>query len=187
MEKISNIAVPYAKALFALALEKNAHEDVYEDMTALIKLCRSNRDFVLMLKSPILKTDKKQKIMNAVFLSNVSELTRIFLTIITSKRRESLIPDMGAAFISIYKEYKGILTTYLKTAVPATDAIRKQVMEVMKKETTGTIELVEEVKDDLIGGFVLQWKDKQYDASILSQVNSMKRSMANINLYKKGI
>jgi F-type H+-transporting ATPase subunit delta len=69
--------------------------------------------------------------------------------------------------------------------VPITDEIRAEVLEVMNKQTKGSIELIEEVKEELIGGFVLQWKDMQYDASILSQINKMKKGMANINLYKK--
>ena len=186
MENISHIAVPYAKALFDLALEKDAMEVVYKDMQALNSLCKSNRDFLLMLKSPILKTEKKLKILNAVFSNSVSEITIAFLKIITKKKRESLLPDMAVAFIDLYKDYKGILTTIVKSAVPLTDEIRKKILEIMSLQTKANIDLVEEIKEDLIGGFVLQWKDMQYDASILNQINKMRKSMAMINLYKKG-
>jgi len=185
LENISHIAVPYAKALFEFALERDAIERVYKDIQALTSLCKSNRDFLLMLKSPILKTEKKQKIILAIFKDSVSEITRGFLKIITEKKRESLLPDMALAFIDIYKDYKGILTTCLKTAVPVTEEVRKTLLEMMSNQSTGSIELIEEVKEELIGGFVLQWKDKQYDASILNQINKMKKGMAMINLYKK--
>lgn len=186
MENISHIAVPYAKALFEFALERDAMETVYKDMQALASLCRSNRDFLLMLKSPILKTEKKQKILIAVFKDSISEITQGFLKIITSKKRESLLPDMSIAFVDLYKNYKGILTTYVKSAVPLSDNIRKKILEVMNEQEKGKVELVEEVKEELIGGFVLQWKDMQYDASILNQINKMRKGIAMINLYKKG-
>lgn len=186
MENISHIAVPYAKALFEFALERDAVESVFQDMQALTSLCKTNRDFLLMLKSPILKTEKKQKIIMAVFRDNVSEITRGFLKIITAKRRESLLPDMAIAFVELYKDYKGILTTIVKTAFPLTEELRKEILAVMNTQTKGSVDLVEEIKEDLIGGFVLQWKDMQYDASILNQVNKMRKSMAMINLYKKG-
>jgi F-type H+-transporting ATPase subunit delta len=186
LENISHVAVPYAKALFEFALEKDALESVYKDIQALTSLCKSNRDFLLMLKSPILKTEKKQKILLAVFKDSVSDITRGFLKIITAKKRESLLPDMALAFIDLYKDYKGILTTWLKTAVPVTEDVKKTILEIMKNQAKGNIELIEEVKEELIGGFVLQWKDKQYDASILNQINKMKKGMAMINLYKKG-
>ncbi|MCX6246419.1 MAG: ATP synthase F1 subunit delta [Bacteroidetes bacterium] len=184
MENISHIAVPYAKALFDLSMEKNAIDDVYKDMLALASLCKSNRDFYLMLKSPILKTEKKQKVLTAVFKDSLSEITRGFLKIITAKRREALLPDMAVAFVELYKDYKGILTTYVKSAVPLTDELRKEILNLMSAQTKANIELVEEIKADLIGGFVLQWKDMQYDASILNQINRIKKGSANINLYK---
>jgi F-type H+-transporting ATPase subunit delta len=184
LENISHIAVPYAKALFEFAMEKNAVESVHKDMKSLASLCKSNRDFLLMLKSPILKTEKKQRIITAVFSDNVSEITRGFLRIITAKKRESLLPDMAVSFVDLYKDYKGILTTTVKTAVPLTDELRKKILELMGKNTKASIDLVEEIKEELIGGFVLQWKDIQYDASILNQVNRMKKGVAKINLYK---
>jgi len=186
LENISHIAFPYAKALFDFAVEKDALDAVYKDMLALTSLCRTNRDFLLMLKSPILKTEKKQKIITAVFKDAVSEITRGFLKIITAKRRESLLNDMGIAFIELYKDSMGILTTTVKTAVPLTAELRKEILEVMGPQSKGSIDLVEEIDEDLIGGFVLQWKDMQYDASILNEVNKMKKAMAMINLYKKG-
>ena len=188
LENISNIAVPYAKALFEFALERDAMESVHKDMQALNSLCKSNRDFLLMLKSPILKTEKKQKILMAVFRDSVSEITRGFLKIITAKRRESLLPDMAVAFVDLYKDYKGILTTNVKTAIPLTEELRKEILGIMgtQIQAKGIVDLVEEIKEELIGGFVLQWKDMQYDASILNEVNKMRKGMAMINLYKKG-
>ena len=186
MENISHIAVPYAKALFDFALERDAIDSVHKDMQALTSLCKSNRDFLLMLKSPILKTEKKQKILKAVFRDSISEITLGFLKIITAKRRESLLPDMAMAFVDLYKDYKGILTTLVKTAVPLTEEIRKKILEVMSTQAKGKVDLVEEIKEELIGGFVLQWKDMQYDASILNEINKMRKAMAMINLYKKG-
>ena len=94
--------------------------------------------------------------------------------------------DMGIAFIELYKDSMGILTTTVKTAVPLTAELRKEILEVMGPQSKGSIDLVEEIDEDLIGGFVLQWKDMQYDASILNEVNKMKKAMAMINLYKKG-
>ena len=188
LENISYIAVPYAKALFEFALERDAKENVHKDMQALNSLCKSNRDFLLMLKSPILKTEKKQKILKAVFRDSVSEITRGFLKIITAKRRESLLPDMAVAFVDLYKDYKGILTTNVKTAIPLTEELRKEILGIMgtQIQAKGIVDLVEEIKEELIGGFVLQWKDMQYDASILNEVNKMRKGMAMINLYKKG-
>ena len=52
----------------------------------------------------------------------------------------------------------------------------------MKQFTGKEIELMGEIKEELIGGFILQWGDKQYDASILKQIKEMKKSVAESEL-----
>ena len=118
LENISNIAVPYAKALFDFALERDTMESVHKDMQTLASLCKSNRDFLLMLKSPILKTEKKQKILKTIFGDSISEITRGFLKIITTKKRESLLPDMALAFVG-----QAVLSTLLSGPTGKTNAI----------------------------------------------------------------
>ena len=184
---VSHIAIPYAKALFELAVERNVLEETLKDIRVIAELCTDNRDFRLMLKSPLINTDKKKIIFTRIFGESISKLTLTYLLIIIRKKRESIIHDISLVFIELYKDYHGILTTLLQTAVPVTDDIRKKVLAVMKEQTSSQIELIEEVKEDLIGGFVLQWKDKMYDASIRHQIKKMHKGVARINLYVKGI
>ena len=57
----------------------------------------------------------------------------------------------------------------------------------MARYTGKTIDLNPEIDESLIGGFVLSWEDKQYDASIRREIENMKNTIARINLYKKRI
>jgi len=182
---VSHIASPYAKAILNLSLEQNALEAALSDMQLISALCHSSREFKMMLKSPVVKSDKKRIIIKKIFEQTVSKLTLSFLYIIIRKKREYYIPEIADEFLELYKEQMGILTTIMKTASPASEEIKMKMVTLMKNYTQKQIELVEEVKEDLIGGFVLQWEDKQYDASILSQINKMKREMAELNLYQK--
>jgi len=179
---ISHIAIPYSKALFDLSIENNVLEETFKDIELVDSICKSNKDFRMLLKSPIIHTSKKIKILHSIFGTEVTKLTMTFLSIITRKKRESFIPDICLAFIDLYKDYKGILPTYLKTAGPLTEMIRKQVVDVMKGFTGKEIELMGEVKEELIGGFILQWNDKQYDASIMKQIKEMKKNVAGSGL-----
>ena len=63
MPKNPRLAGRYAKSIFDLAIEKGELEKVYEDMILLNAICRKSRDFVGILHSPIIPTDKKEKIL----------------------------------------------------------------------------------------------------------------------------
>jgi F-type H+-transporting ATPase subunit delta len=183
---ISHIAKPYAKALFDLALERNALEDITKDMKVVAETCISSKDLFMMLKSPVINSEKKAKVIQAVFSKAISKLSLTYLLIIIRKKRERYIPEIAEEFLELYKDYKGILTTHFTTAVPLSDEIRQKIIHLMKEQTHNEIELIESTDADLIGGFILKWKDKQYDASILHEIKKMHRGSARINLYVKG-
>ncbi len=120
------LATRYAKSLLDLAVEKGQLEEVYADMQWVQAVCKSNRDFVTMLKSPVISGDKKIKIVDAVAEGRLSKLTTAFNTLLTNKTRESNLPEIAAAFITQYKEYKNIHTVKLTTATPASEEVKKR-------------------------------------------------------------
>jgi F-type H+-transporting ATPase subunit delta len=185
--KVSAIAARYSRAFFELAKDQNAVEETMNDMNLVHTLCNSSRELTNMLKSPVIKTDKKQSILKKIFGDKVSKLTMTYLLVITRKRREAFIHEIAAEFAELYKDYMGILTTRLMTAAPASDDIRNEVKNLMKKHKGKKIDLAESVNEDLVGGYILQWEDKQYDASILNQINKLKRGVTRVNLYTRKV
>ena len=102
------LATRYAKSIIDLAVEKNKLEEVYNDMKYILGICKSNPDFVNLLKSPVIASEKKGKILTAVIGDKVSVLTASFLQLITRKNRESNLPEILKAFIGQYNELKQI-------------------------------------------------------------------------------
>ena len=88
--KNARVTVRYAKALYGLAIENKSELDIYNDMQKLSNACRENKELTLFLKSPIIKTDKKLKILDKIFEKSISNMSKLFLKIITQKKRESL-------------------------------------------------------------------------------------------------
>jgi F-type H+-transporting ATPase subunit delta len=175
----------YAKALYDLAAEKKVVDEVYGDLHRLASLIRESRDLRLFLRSPVISPGKKQKVIRILTGDRGNPLTLSFILLLVRKRREAHIPDIAFEFIELFKERHGILTVTVKSPVRVTEEIRKQIVETMKKYSDARIDIVEEIDESLIGGFVLCWKDKQYDASIRNQINRMTRGVARINLYVK--
>ena len=177
------IAQRYAKAIFDLALERNVVEDVKSDMELIYSVCLASSDFKLMLKSPVIRPEKKINVIKAVFGQQVSELSLRYMLIISRKKREMFIPQIADEFIELYKKFKNIFTVQISSAVELNDDLRKRVIALLEEQTKGSIELIEEIKKDLVGGFVLNYDDYKYDASIAYQLRKFKKSAAEVNFY----
>lgn len=180
------LAARYAKSLLDLALEQGQLETVYADMEWLQAVCKGSRDFLNMLKSPVIKTDKKISITNAVTQGKISELTAAFNKLLISKHRENHLPEITTAFISQYKAYKKIFTLKLKTASPVSEAVREAIInQVRSTSDMQHIELETSVDESLIGGFVLQAGDKLIDASISYDLRQIARQFENNDFVYK--
>jgi F-type H+-transporting ATPase subunit delta len=185
--KVSKVAERYAQSLFELSRERKEEDAVYADILQLQKVCQENKEFRTFLKSPVVHSDKKRAIINDIFGATFRKLTINFISILIRKNREAIIPEIAESFIEQFKDDANILTVIFKAAVPPTEAIRKQVLEIMKTYTNARIDLVVESDPSVIGGFLLSWKDLQYDATISHQVERLKRGVARVNLYVKEI
>ncbi|RYY60541.1 MAG: F0F1 ATP synthase subunit delta [Chitinophagaceae bacterium] len=174
------LATRYAKSLIGLAIERNEVETVYADINWLRSVTKSNRDFVNVLRSPVIPATMKKKIIEAVTGGNISAMTSAFMTILITKGREINLPEILDAFITQYKEYKNIHTVQLTTATPIDDQTKQEIIEQVKKSGNfPNIEIDEKVDPDIIGGFVLQMGDTLVDASISYDLNAIKQQFLN--------
>ena len=176
-------ATRYAKSLIDLSLEQGALETVYQDMLFIHDTCEKNRELIVFLNSPIIKTDKKIEVLHAVF-NNLGKLSKSFVDLIARKRRENYLPEIAAEFISHYKKHKKILTAIVTTAVGLDDTLRKQVLDLVKQGNNNEVELVEKIDKNIIGGLILRVGDKQIDSSILRKIKSLTRTFSE-NPYIK--
>jgi F-type H+-transporting ATPase subunit delta len=180
------LATRYAKSILDLAIETNQLEKIFADIKWLQEVLKNNRDFLNLLRSPIIKADKKKKILDAVLEKRVSELTAGFITLLVTKNRESNLPEIITSFISLYKQHKNIHTVKLTTAVRVSDDMKKAIMDQVKKSSGyENIELEEKVDENIIGGFVLQIGDKLVDASIAYDLKAIARQFENNDFIYK--
>ena len=180
---VHRIANRYATSLVELANEQGKLERILEDVKSFKEVCK-NRDFKLMLKSPIVNADKKAQVFDRLFAGKYDELTMAFLKILLKKGRESLLTDIGDEFIVLYKKIKHIssvkLTTASKLSEEAVEAIRKKLAA--SSATDEKVELQTSVDPNLIGGFVIEFEDKLYDASVAHKLRLLKSEFKD-NLY----
>jgi len=180
------LASRYAKSLIDLALEKGELERIFEDMLWLQQVIKGSRDFASLLRSPIIKTDAKEKIVAAIIGDRVTNITSLFSRLLIAKGRESNLPEIITSFISQYKEYKNIYPVKLTTAAPINDNLKQAVIDQIKKTSDmQNIELEAVVNADLIGGFVLEAGDKLIDASIAYDLKQIARQFENNDFVYK--
>lgn len=179
------VASRYSKSILELAIEKGILEEVHQDMQLLLSLDKSTPELGLMLNSPIVSSDKKLKILKALFPDGSSELTLPFFEIVSRKNRDNVLMDIAKEFHNQYNENKGIQLATVTTTFPLDDKLKMEFVNIVK-DISGLkeVELIEKINPEIIGGFILKVNDRQLDESLNSKLKALRLEFSQ-NLYEK--
>lgn len=179
------VATRYAKSLIELADEKGVLEEVHDDMLLFTDTCKQNREFLLMMKNPIINNDKKQSILKAIFAGKVNQLTMAFFEIISRKNREEVLYAIAKDFHLQYNVYKNIVIATVTTTMPLDNQLRNEFKHIVKEIAGMDVELIEKIDKNIIGGYILKIGDKQIDDSLHSKLQELKLSFNYSSYYIK--
>ncbi len=167
----------YARALLSLALENNILERSYTDMKLVNEIFKKNPELKIILKSPVIRLSKKQKVLARILDKLLHPLVLRYLLLITKKQRGEAIEGISSSYLTVYKQYLGIETVRVTTAVPINGQLRTRALNAARKLTSCEIEFEEEVDPEIIGGFILNLGEKQYNASIKDRYNRIRKHL----------
>jgi F-type H+-transporting ATPase subunit delta len=178
------LANRYAKSVLDLGSERGSVQSILADVRRIQNDINENRDLELLLKSPIIHADKKLSILKSIYSDGMDPVIMELIEILVRKRREAYLQDILAAFIKLYNDQQNIRQVKITTAVPISDDLKEQIANTMRAGEDAQIELEVEVDPELIGGYIVRYDDKQYDASVIRNLQSL-RAEFDRNTYVK--
>lgn len=177
----SSIATRYAQSLLDFAIEKKKLTAVYKDAENIKATLNNSSELKLLLKSPIVSTDKKEKVLSKIFKTKgkVNALTHKFIQLVVSKKRESYLAEIFDTFITLYNKKNNIIAATVTVVSSLTAAAKKQ-MEAVIKKSTGSKAITYNIITDpnILGGFILKFEDKIYDASVKGKLDKLRKQFA---------
>jgi F-type H+-transporting ATPase subunit delta len=169
----------YAKALIELSNERQITDMVYSDMQQMQSLLFKSEELHNFLRTPQIDDKTKSRLINKIFTGHFQELTIKFFTLLIRKGRSKLVIYIVHQFIELYREQNGFVSAVIKTATPIPEKMRQQIIEKVRKATgKERIELKEKIDETLLGGFILYYDGKCYDASVKQNLDKIKSVLA---------
>lgn len=166
----------YAKSLLDSAVDSKQLDRVYGDVLQLQKIFLANGELVGVMNSPVILEDQKEKILNAIAADKLSPITSDFAKLIVRKGRESYLTEIFESFIRLYKQFNKIYTLKIITAIPISEELQQEVVNKVREITTmKNIEVITEVRENIIGGLIFEIGDLIVDASIGFDLNKIRQ------------
>ena len=168
----------YAKALFMLATDTDNADRVADDMKLITSVMAENRELAVVLGNPVVRGDKKSAIVQDLFASSVCEDTMAFLIFLVRKNRSVNLRGISEAYLTIYRDAKGIVLSDLVTHQPIDENARTMVTRMIEEYTGKTVELHDRTDPKMLGSFKLEFDNKMYDARIRTKIRRLRIAFA---------
>ena len=174
----SRAAIRYANSLLQKAHDNGHAEVVFGDMQSVAETLASSHELQVALKSPIIKVEDKQAVLEQVFAKSTED-TLGLIRVLAKNRRTDLLAHVAQAYISLHHEAQGVKSAKVVTAFALSADLEKQIRQKIEGLTgSKEVTLDLEIDPSIIGGFVLRIGDLQYNASVANQLGQIKREFS---------
>jgi F-type H+-transporting ATPase subunit delta len=175
---VMGVAGRYASALFDLAREERAVDQVSADLDRVAGLVEESADLKRLVRSPVFTAEQQTAAVGAVLdRAGIEGLAARFVRLVAQKRRLFALPDMIRAFRALVAESKGIVRAEVRLAEKPSDAVLDEIRSSLRDVARAEIDLDVRIDPSLIGGLVVKMGSRMVDASLRTKLNSIRLAM----------
>jgi F-type H+-transporting ATPase subunit delta len=176
---ISGMAGRYGNALFELARDDKAVEEVKADLDRFDAMIAGSPDLNRLVRSPVFDADSQLRALAAILdKAGITGLAANFLRVITTNRRLFAVRDMIRAYRALVARYKGEVTAQVTVAEPLSDKNLDALKDALKSVTGGKdIDFDVKIEPAIIGGLIVKVGSRMVDSSLRTKLNAIKIAM----------
>jgi F-type H+-transporting ATPase subunit delta len=178
---LTQIARPYAAALFDLARAEGSIEAVEAGLGDIQKLAGESADFRRFLASPVIAADTKAEAMDAILArAGANPTVANFVRVVARNGRLFALDAIATAFARLAAAERGETSADVTSAAPLSKGQLKALAETLKRRLGKSVTLTEHVDPSLIGGLVVKVGSQMIDSSLKTKLSAMKIAMKEV-------
>ena len=171
-------AIRYAKAILDIATSKGAAQEVNNDMALIATTIHNNAELSNFIANPTLKVEVKNNALLEVF-KGVGPISKSLFQLLLTNKRFEILENVASQYNKLFDEANGIEVATVTTAIAITPELEAKVLAKVAEFSTKKVSIKNIVDSAIIGGFILRIGDKQYNASVASRLQVLKRELSN--------
>lgn len=178
----TGVAGRYASALFELADNAKALDQVAQDLDTFKKLLAESAELARLIASPVIGRELQGKALLAVLdAAGIQGLTRNFVGTVAANGRARELPAMAQAFLAELARRRGETSAVVTSAVPLSAQQLQQLTDSLRGVLGGAkVSIDAQVNPDILGGLVVKVGSRLFDSSIRSKLQRLQLAMKGV-------
>ena|SRR5947209_13104991 len=174
MEEIAEV---YARALFEVASDQDAIDEIREQLGQFADALDENRNLAQFFFSPYFSTEEKKEALERA-IEGAHPAFMNFLEALVERHRMPVVFRIRDRFERMWEEERKLLPVEVTSAVALDDQIVKSIGDRVGEQTGRKVELSSNVDPSILGGIVLRVGNFILDASITGRLEQLRKQVA---------
>lgn len=178
---VTGMAERYASALFELAKESGAVEQIETDLTRFDDLVEGSSDLQRLVRSPAFSSEEQLRAVTAVLdKAGIGGLAGNFVKLAAANRRLFAIRDMITGFKAAAASARGEVSAAVTVAEPLAETHLEALRKALREVTGKDVRLAVKVDPSILGGLVVQLGSRMVDSSLKTKLNGIRHAMKEV-------
>ncbi len=178
---VSGIAGRYATALFELARENGALDDVASEVADLGGMIEQSDDLDRLLRSPVIAAEDQRRGMAALLeKAGASELVGNFVGVVARNRRLFALHDMIRAFRALLAAHRGELVAEVTSAHGLNDGQLARIKAELAAAMKTDVQVETAVNESILGGMIIKIGSRMVDSSLRTKIQNLRFAMRGV-------
>ena len=176
-----NLAGVYAEALLDVLPQDDQAALIAAELVAIVAECWRLEEFESFWKltRSLMNDEQRVELAERIFDGRVSGQIARLLAVMARNGRLELLPTVAERFGELLNRRAGRIEVDVTTAVPLTDAAKQKLANTLRRALGAEPVLRAVVDKNVLGGAVLRVGDRLYDASVATELDRLKRQLAD--------
>ena len=170
-------AVAYARSILELANEKGQAAEFAQELAAIGELLRQNPSFADYLADPGIGASERTAALDKLFRGRASPLVMNLMGVLNTRGRLNLLGAVADAYADLLDKQLGNVEVDVTVAQKLDNSQLEQVRQRVSQSLGRNAVVHQYVDEEIIGGLVLRVEDKLIDASVKTQLETLRDRM----------
>jgi F-type H+-transporting ATPase subunit delta len=181
----NTVARPYAEAVFEVARENSALDELSASLHAAAELLADGQ-VVAFLGQPSLNDDQRLEFLQGLFAKAVGEDSVFaggsqhgtnFLKLLLENGRVVALPEISAQFEALKAKVENSIDAVITAAAPLSDAQEKAIAGSLSEKLGRDVRISTQIDENLIGGAVIRAGDVVIDGSLRARLEGLANAL----------
>ena len=172
MAELSNIARPYARAVFELA-KASADYSVWSEQLDMLAAVAADPNVGDLFNNPRVSRHDLVGVFTDICADQVDGNAKNLVRLLAQNRRLHALPAIAEQYEHLRAEAEQTVQAELESALPVSDTQQQRIVDALSQRMGRRVELTVKTNEELLGGAVVRAGDLVIDGSIRARLEKL--------------